>query len=169
MNDDKQRELELRFAWEWFQYHASQRLTAFNFFLVIMGALVVGYSQAAARSSEILGVALGLLGAIVSLAFWALDIRNQELVECGRSVLERAGLPLQRSIMKESENRGQLHKSLPWPVPLWFKEPPAGQFLSATKERGCRWFTHRRWLRLVLLVAFALSVGATAWAIAGFP
>ena len=31
------------YAWNWFEYHAGQRLTSFNYFLILIGVVVVGY------------------------------------------------------------------------------------------------------------------------------
>jgi hypothetical protein len=42
-------ETELTYAWNWFQYHAGQRLTAFNFFLVMRSARVRGYLRSPTR------------------------------------------------------------------------------------------------------------------------
>ena len=38
--------VKMKYAWDWFQYHADQRLKAFNFFLVILGILIVAYGTA---------------------------------------------------------------------------------------------------------------------------
>lgn len=36
-------EIAYKYAWDWFSYHAAQRLTTFRFFLIIIGVVVVGY------------------------------------------------------------------------------------------------------------------------------
>ncbi len=45
-SDSIQLKDKLDYAWKWFEYHAGQRLVAFNFLLVLMGALSVGYYKA---------------------------------------------------------------------------------------------------------------------------
>jgi hypothetical protein len=35
-----------KYAWSWFQYHADQRMKAFNFYVVLVGIIAVGYSTA---------------------------------------------------------------------------------------------------------------------------
>jgi hypothetical protein len=86
--DDNGKRMEFDYAWGWFQYHASQRLTAFNFFLVIVGFLLVGYAQAVDHDWKGLGFGLGAFGAFVALAFLMLDIRNAALVRRGKDALE---------------------------------------------------------------------------------
>jgi hypothetical protein len=75
------------YAWNWFAYHAGQRLTAFNFFLVIVGVLTVGYGQAVENRWEGVGIAVGLLGAVVGVGFLVLDVRNKDLVDAGTNAL----------------------------------------------------------------------------------
>jgi hypothetical protein len=170
LNDEqKQLELELKFSWDWFQYHASQRLTAFNFFLVLIGAIAVGYAQAVTHASQTLGIVLGSFGAFVALAFLAMDIRNQELVECGLKALKDLEAQLDHlSIVKEDCDREQLHSVMPWPFRGLFPSS-GGRPLDGRRKWRYGWFSHRRLLRLVLLVACLLSLGGTGWAVAGFP
>jgi hypothetical protein len=57
-SDDKHK-AELDYAWDWFKYHASQRLTAFNFFLIMVGFLLVGYAHAIDKHFVYFGIGLG--------------------------------------------------------------------------------------------------------------
>src|SRR5262245_47647381 len=79
--------LELDYAWNWFQDSASQRLTTFNFFLVIVGLLLVAYAQAVSHDWCVFGITIGVIGAIVALGFLILDVRNEVLVNRGRCAL----------------------------------------------------------------------------------
>ncbi len=63
------KEVRLTYAWNWFSYHAGQRLSAFNFFLVIVGVLTVGFGQAISDRWIGPGAAIGGLGAAVSVGF----------------------------------------------------------------------------------------------------
>jgi hypothetical protein len=70
-------------AWKYFELHAHQRIAVFNFFLVLSGALAAGIAatlQGSQRFSS-LGVALGVLLALVSFLFWKLDQRVAFLVK----------------------------------------------------------------------------------------
>jgi len=150
-------DLQLRYSWDWFAYHAQQRLTAFNFFLVLMGAVAVGYTQALTSDIPELGVAVGVLGAFVALAFWAMDVRNAELVACGRAALDHVEAKLALSIGSEANERVRLKGALP------------GRVQSGIHGHiDDQWFTHRRWLRSVIFVMGLLCILAAVWAGTGF-
>lgn len=149
------------FAWGWFQYHASQRLTSFNFFLIIVGLLLVGYAQAVDHSWNGFGVALGLLGALVSAGFLALDVRNDELVQCGLAALKghdgRAGL------IKENTERSNLSAAF-GPGRLG-----RGFYGVVVAARAESLLGHRFVLRCVISAVGVGFVVAAAWAFCGFP
>lgn len=77
-----------RYAWDWFEYHAKQRLTTFNFFLIILGAIGYVYIFGDRCVTKGLVVWLALLGAILSFLFLLLEVRNTTLVDDGRHALE---------------------------------------------------------------------------------
>jgi len=73
----------LAHAWAYFQLHAAQRITIFNYFVVFSGILATGLAaaiQAPPRLASV-GVALGLLLALLSYLFWQLDRRTSFLVK----------------------------------------------------------------------------------------
>lgn len=75
-------------AWRYFELHAGQRLTVFNFFTVLTGFAAAGIAatlQGSARFS-LLGVALGTLLALLSFVFWKLDQRAAFLVKHAEGV-----------------------------------------------------------------------------------
>ena len=77
-----------RYAWDWFEYHAKQRLTTFNFFLIVLGAIGYVYIFGNQCIIKDLVVWLALLGAILSFLFLLLEVRNTILVDDGRHALE---------------------------------------------------------------------------------
>src|SRR5262245_11862963 len=79
----------LTYAWNWFNYHANQRLTAFHYFLIIVGFLVAGYIPCFEKNFYGLQVVLGFVGFLISIAFLALDARNEQLVNDGRDALRK--------------------------------------------------------------------------------
>ena len=79
-NNDK-----LKYAWEWFKYHAQQRAQIFNYFLIITGALLYGLTS---DTNGDYNQIIAILGVVVSLAFYFLEKRNEELVNCGRDALK---------------------------------------------------------------------------------
>lgn len=163
--DEARPNFEFDYAWNWFQYHAAQRLTAFNFFLIIVGLLLVAYAQAIDHGWVGVGVAVGALGALVAVGFSALDVRNEELVNCGRQALLLLEKESRLRLATESAARGQLQETLGdrWVGGLlhsWVKVKP-------TSRAGL--FTHRLWLRLILAaVGIGFFTGAV-WALLGYP
>lgn len=81
---------ELRdYAWDWFEYHAGQRMTAFRFFLIFLGILGVGLSTAFKDGHLLLAGGIAVVGAFVSVAFLMLEMRNEQLVDVGREALKK--------------------------------------------------------------------------------
>jgi hypothetical protein len=109
---EQELDIQLRYAWDWFSHHSRQRLTAFNFFLIVMGAIVVGYTQAVDDHAPALCACLGLLGVIVAIAFWGTEVRNEELVNCGRVVLDDLERQLAVAIARPSQDRTHLDVSI---------------------------------------------------------
>jgi hypothetical protein len=157
----------MRYAWDWFSYHASQRLTAFNFFLVLLGALLVGYVQAVVHDLPALGAALATFGVVVSAAFWAMDVRNAELVECGRVALDGLEPSLSMRIRADDDSRTFL--------PIVLRGQVERRIYARLtrdehhKQRRQRFYTHSFWLRNVLMLVGVCSALAALWAILGYP
>jgi hypothetical protein len=106
----------------------------FNFFLILMGALSVGYYQAFVSGSHVYAALVGSFGAVVACAFFVLEVRNEELVNVGRDAL--------KSIEKRSE-----FSSLPDELRL----------LSIDRRR--RWFlSHKLWLRVIELLLLGIFI-----------
>ncbi len=76
-----------RYAWDWFEFHAKQRLTTFNFFLIIMGA--IGYVYIFGKPDAPLINWIAFFGAIISFLFLLLEVRNTILVGDGRAALDK--------------------------------------------------------------------------------
>lgn len=90
MNESEQRWLQFTYAWNWFEYHASQRLIAFRFYLIIIGAVGWIFLRGDLSSIGILhGRFFGAALSVVSLFFYLLEKRNNKLVNCGRFALDR--------------------------------------------------------------------------------
>lgn len=70
-----------KYAWGYFQYHASQRLTTFNFYIVICTLIGAAYCTVVkADGVPFVGTVLGLLLCFVSFIFWRLDCRNKQMI-----------------------------------------------------------------------------------------
>jgi len=78
-----------KYAWDYFTLHATQRLTTFNFYLVLAALLITGAFTAFKIDflHPIVGAGLGLVLAFLSFVFHKLDERNRELVGIGEQAL----------------------------------------------------------------------------------
>ncbi|MFZ3153300.1 hypothetical protein [Pseudomonas sp.] len=76
-------EKSLDHAWRYFELHANQRMTVFNFFLVATGLISAGIAASlqSDKNLTLLGVFLGILLAFISFIFWKLDQRVCSLMK----------------------------------------------------------------------------------------
>jgi hypothetical protein len=81
--------MQFDYAWKWFDFHAKQRTTLFNYFMVIVGILANALVTALKEGYQTLIIPIGILGATTSLAFIVFDIRNRHLVRQAEDVLEK--------------------------------------------------------------------------------
>ena len=85
-------------ALKWFEIHAAQRLTMFNFFVVISGFCLAGYFTALDKghggAASI--VALGLVA--ICFCFRKIDERTSQLVKIGETYLRNSLPALQAEI-----------------------------------------------------------------------
>ena len=80
-------EVARAYAWNWFEYHASQRMTVFRFFLIFAAILSAGYVQVVDKEPMI-GAALGVFLSFIVVAFWRLDQRNVALIKLAEAHLK---------------------------------------------------------------------------------
>jgi hypothetical protein len=76
-------------AWNWFEFHARQRMTMFNNFLIITGILVNGYAVATKESLHSMAAIVSLFGSIQAVCFCVIDVRSRHLIRYGEDVLEK--------------------------------------------------------------------------------
>lgn len=160
IGQDKKLEIQYRYAWDWFSYHAGQRLTGFRFFLIIIGAVFLGYLRLLPNKSPIFAGFICLFGAFISIGFYFLEIRNEELVNCGRYSLKYVEGQIEMQIRENDENRTCLKESLD---PLIKKLFNVTKDWLPTKETRIEKLTrHRYWLRsiyiVVLIIFYALAI-----------
>lgn len=165
MDPDKRIAVAHEYAWNWFSYHAGQRLTAFNFFLVFLGFLTVAFSKAVEEQWRWPGFAFALFGVLVSVAFLLLDLRNEELVWIGRDALASLDPVLHMPIRVADSSRyylgmARFHRG-PWEQ---MDDDQRRRYL----DRWRPWTQHRRWLRVILIVAGAGFLSAAVWAGSGY-
>ena len=87
--DEQIKRLEDR-AWQAFAAHAGQRLTTFNFYLVLSSLLITAMAATFQKDFRLpyLGAVVGALLAFMSYLFWRLDKRNRELIKLSESALK---------------------------------------------------------------------------------
>ena len=73
-------------AWNWFALHATQRMQAFNFFVVATAFLIAAYASILEKHPAAAAV-LALAGAWLTFWFNRLDARSYQLVEAGEDAL----------------------------------------------------------------------------------
>jgi hypothetical protein len=122
------------YAWNWFEYHAGQRLMAFRFFLVFLGVLVVGFSTSLKDGNIFFASVVGWFGAFISLAFLILEIRNEQLVNVGRDALMH---------LEQFDESLKVHPKL--------------QLLHIDRRRN-PWLSHRYWFRAIYILCIVLFV-----------
>jgi hypothetical protein len=73
-------------AWNWFALHTTQRMQAFNFFMVATAFLIAAYASILEKHP---GAAAVLAGVGMWITFWfnRLDARTRQLVEAGEDAL----------------------------------------------------------------------------------
>lgn len=134
-------------AWRYFELHASQRMTVFNFFTVLAGFITagIGVTFQGSQPFAAAGVALGMLLASLAFIFWKLDQRAAFFVkhaEAAQAIAERR---------------------LPEATRVFTNEPA---ILSEHRQRSS--FFIKPWtfgssFRLVFLVAAVIGVSASVF------
>lgn len=113
--------LALYYAWDHFAYHAQQRQTVFNFFLLLIGGCVAAYSSTMGESGaeyNYFRSFLGVVLALASLVFWRLDQRNARLVKVSEDALKKLEARMANDINEQSirlmENAGKKVSRFPF-------------------------------------------------------
>ncbi|MGF9763693.1 hypothetical protein AAII07_52115 [Microvirga sp. 0TCS3.31] len=77
----------LEYGFRWFEYHAQQRITTFNMFLVIYSGLAAAASYALKEKIHPGSIVLSIMMIALSVLFWQLDVRNRQLIEIGEKLV----------------------------------------------------------------------------------
>lgn len=129
------KKLQYQYAWDWFQYHARQRLLAFNFFIIIISALGYAYFNFSCNDEIII---IPFIGVFISLAFLSIELRNKILVEDGRKALDQ--IPLLYSIKIRNRDLKR------------FSEENKARCLKN------RLISHTFWLRAIYILSLTLFI-----------
>lgn len=114
-------------AWKWFEYHATQRTTMFNYFLIIIGILAAAFVSSIDGEYANLQLGLAFSGIVLAIIFLLLDVRNEQLIDLAEEAiaeLERtAGFrPAGSSsrIFSSEQVKGAAKGPKPWYRWSWF-------------------------------------------------
>ena len=80
--------VQFEYAWRWFDLHAKQRVSMFNFFLLSVGALATAYGLLLREQLHVVAAVAAGMGVFVSLVSCLLDVRNRQLVKMGEEALK---------------------------------------------------------------------------------
>ena len=147
MNPMEQSHALLEHSWRYFELHANQRMTVFNFFLVLSGAIAAGLAATIQGSARLamLGVALGALLALVAFVFWKLDQRVSFLIKHAEAALA----DVERALPEQSAQ-------------LFLSEPNKTEHVVATGNWWTRQWTYSRAFRLVFWIMGLAGVAGAA-------
>lgn len=141
----------LEHLWRYFALHAQQRVSVFNFFVVLSGVIsaAIGGALQAGGPLNFVVVILGLLLPLLSFVFWRLDQRNSDLVKIAERALRRG----------EEAN-------LPDYARIFVRESLAGTGSASSEDRvtQTRW-TFRMSFKLIFLVMGTAGTLASGFAV----
>jgi hypothetical protein len=95
-------EIAHEYAWNWFSYHAAQRMIVFRFFFLVMGVVTVGYYQTF-DDKPYIAIVLSILAIFFCAAFYRLDQRTTELIKVGEALLKETELNFEKWGLKNSK------------------------------------------------------------------
>lgn len=109
MDENQKLERSMEHAWKYFELHAQQRMTVFNFYLAISGLIAAGIGVSLQQGSRFLFLAslLGIFLSMVSFLFWQLDARISAMIkraELALCYIEKSSLIQEVAIFSLDDN-----------------------------------------------------------------
>jgi hypothetical protein len=80
--------IPIEHAWNWFDFHAAQRLTMIRFYIMVLGALGGGVGYVYHERLFLISAVLSALGMMSAYCFNRLDRRVADLVKLGEGALK---------------------------------------------------------------------------------
>ncbi len=175
LSEAKLAELRLEYAWNFFEFHAKQRTTMFNYFLIAVG-IFANAAVLAIRFTDywIVPAVLLFTAAFLCFAFRYLDCRNVQLTEVGEDVLDKME---EETIFKDFGNHKEFSKV---PLALIHRETREVERMNelpqeqgdTSKERKYlkprvgRGYKHATWIFRIQYVCLVLFVAGGAGCLA---
>jgi len=146
---DPRSEKALDHAWNYFELHAQQRMSVFNFYVAIAGLIAAGIATALQEPKlYFLGVALGALLALASFVFWKLDQRVSFLLKRSETSLS------------ELEERLIVERT----AMLFATEPQHTDFETTKGNSWIRMWTYGRSFRVMFWAVGAFGLASATFA-----
>lgn len=82
-----------KYAWDYFQLHSNQRMTAFNYFIALSALVATGLGATLQQNGTrfcVMGISLGGLLMVISFVFWKIDQRTRRLIKNAEKALMHA-------------------------------------------------------------------------------
>jgi hypothetical protein len=155
------------YAWKFFDHHAKQRMTMFNFFMIFSGLIFAAYAQLFGKSPPLVSCVLALFGCAVCLSFICLDRRNEEFVHMAEDMLrsveknwlckeweEKIEWPKRRNFWGSKDIRKEGNEG-PHCVGMFMRQDEVDDKPESTPEHGSgpgygpSKFRHGRWIPLL--------------------
>lgn len=80
--------IRFEYAWKYFEFHAKQRTTMFNFFIALSGVILGACAKLYIDNNYDILFLISLVGAGVTYCFMRIDWRNEELIHIAEDELE---------------------------------------------------------------------------------
>lgn len=135
------------YAWRWFDVHAKQRVTMFNFFLLATGLIANAYGLMFREDLYLQAAVVAFIGAVVGGVSFMLDVRNSQLVDMGEAALKSVEQNYLDPVLVETEVQPLRILSKEEQPPFWQKH----KFLI-------------RFLETVAILGYLAACGHSVWA-----
>ncbi|RZI20983.1 hypothetical protein [Pseudomonas orientalis] len=109
MDENQKLERSMQHVWKYFELHAQQRMTVFNFFLAISGLVAAGIGVSLQQGSKfsVFASFLGAFLSLISFLFWKLDARISAMIKRAELALchiEKSGLIQEAAIFSSDDS-----------------------------------------------------------------
>ena len=111
-DENRARDEARKYAWDWFAYHAKQRLDVFRFYLIVVALIFAGALRLLETGLYFLSITLSMFLIFCTFLFYRLDRRNSTLVKLGEKYLKEEEKLLSEEInskhimiLKQAENK----------------------------------------------------------------
>src|SRR3954452_19626507 len=83
-------EKALDYGYRWFEYHAQQRISAFNMYIIVYSGVCAATSYFIKEKMQAGPIVLSVVMMLLSLLFWQLDVRGRQLVGIGERIISES-------------------------------------------------------------------------------